>query len=84
MRGRVQVAEKSTDGCNLLGESVVGRVAGVMGLGANSRSRSIRKVVPIWKKKRFQMGGRFGGRNGSKCLTYVVYAEISVTPGRRA
>ena len=52
MRGRVEVAEKSSDGCNLPGESVIGRVAGVMVLGADGTSRSVPNGVHIWKQKR--------------------------------
>ena len=84
MRGRAEVAEKSSDGCNLLGESVIGRVAGVMVLGADSTSRSVPSGVHIWKQKIFQMGDTFGGRNASKLVTHVVYAQICVTPVMRA
>ena len=74
MRGRVEVAEKSSDGCNLPGESVNGRVAGVMVLGGHNTSRSVpngvhiwkQKKVPtgwhIWRQKRFEMGDPFGVR----------------------
>ena len=84
MRGREEVAEKSSDGCNWPGESVIGRVAGVMVLGGHNTSRSVPNGVHIWKQKRFQMGDTFGDRNGSKLVTHVVYAQISVTPVRRA
>ena len=84
MRGRVEVAEKSSDGCNLPGESVIGRVAGVMVLGADSTSRSVPSGVHIWKQKIFQMGDTFGGRNASKWVIHLVYAQICVTPVRRA
>ena len=55
MRGRAEVAEKSSDGCNLPGESVIGRVAGVMVLGADSTSGSVPNGVHFWKQKMFQM-----------------------------
>ena len=84
MRGRAEVAEKSSDGCNLPGESVIGRVAGAMVLGGHNTSRSVPNGVHIWKQKSFQMGDTFGGRNGSKLVTHVVYAQISVTPVMRA
>ena len=74
---------KLSDGCNLLSGSVIGRVAGVMILGADSTSRSVPNLVHIWKQKIFQMGDTFGGRNGSKWVTHLVYAQICVTPVRR-
>ena len=43
---------KLSDGCNLLLGSVIGRVAGVMILGADSTSRSVPNGVHIWKQKR--------------------------------
>ena len=76
MRGRVEVTEKASDGCNLPGESVIGRVAGVMILGAYSMSRSVRNVVHISRQKRFQRGDTFGGRNGSEWVIHLVYAQI--------
>ena len=76
---------KLSDGCNLLLGSVIGRVAGVMILGAYSMSRSVRNVVlHISRQKRFRRGDTFGGRNGSKWLTHLVYAQIYVSPVRRA
>ena len=83
MRGRVEVAEKANDGCNLPGESVIGRVTGVMVLGGHNTSRSVPNGVHIWKQKRFQMGDTFGGRNGSRWVTHLVYAQICVSPVRR-
>ena len=70
MRGRAEVAEKSSDGCNLPGESVNGRVAGGRILGADSTSRSVPNGVHIWRQKMFQMGDAFGGRIGSKWVAH--------------
>ena len=84
MRGGVDVEEKSSDGCNLPGASVIGRVAGVMVLGADSKSGRVRNGVHMWKQKRFQMGDTFGGRNGSRWVTHLVYAQTCVSPVRCA
>ena len=61
---------KLSDGCNLPGESVNGRVAGVMILGADSTSRSVPNGVHIWRQKMFQMVDAFGGRIGSKWVAH--------------
>ena len=53
---------KLSDGCNLPGESVNGRVAGGRILGADSTSRSVPNGVHIWRQKMFQMCDAFGGR----------------------
>ena len=50
--GVVRSGGKLSDGCNLPGESVNGRVAGGMILGAGSTSRSVPNGVHIWKQKR--------------------------------
>ena len=61
---------KLSDGCNLLSGSVIGRVAGVMILGADSTSRSVPNGVHIWKQKMFQMGDAFGRGFGSKWVAH--------------
>ena len=52
MRGRVEVAEKSSDGCNMPGENVNSRVAGVMVQGGHNTSRSVPNGVHTWKQKK--------------------------------
>ena len=59
MRGRVEVAEKASDGCNLPGESVIGRVAGRW------------FWVDIIRREAFQMGYTFGNKKGSKWVTHL-------------
>ena len=64
--------------------SVIGRGAGVMILGAYSMSRSVPNVVHIWRKKGSKGVTHLEAGNGSKWVIHLVYAQICVTPVRRA
>ena len=76
MRGRVEVAEKSSDGCNLPGESVIGRVAGRWFWVDIIRREAFQMGYTFGNKKMLQMGDTFGDRNGSKWVAHLVYAQI--------
>ena len=58
--GVVRSGGKLSDGCNLPGESVNGRVAGGGGFW-----------VPIVRQEVFQMGYTFGGKKASKWVTHL-------------